>query len=58
MKTVRAISTTVAAIEDRKSDSNEHHAKTTAVTSTKPHATSRFRGGSRLLDAAYLLRKF
>ena len=49
---VRAISTTIAAIEDRKSDSNKHHVKATAVTSAKPHASSRLPGGSRLLDAA------
>jgi len=50
--TVRAISTTIAAIEDRKSDTNEHHVKATAVTSAKPHVISRLHGGSRLLDAA------
>ena len=56
--TVRAISPTIAAIEDRKSDRNEHHAKTTAVTTAKPHAISRLRGGSRSLDTAGLLRQF
>ena len=50
--TVRAISTTIAAIENRKHDSNERHAKTTAVTSVKPHVISRLRGGSILLDTA------
>jgi len=50
--TVRVISTTIAAIEDRKSDSIDHFAKTTAVTSAKLHAISRLPGGSRLLDKA------
>ena len=51
--TVRAIiSTTIAAIEDRKSDSSEHHAKVTAVTSAKPQSISRLRGESRSLDTA------
>ena len=50
--TVRAISPTIAAIEDRKSDRNEHHAKTTAVTRAKPHAISRLPGASRSLDTA------
>ena len=50
--TVRAINTTIGAIEDRKSDSNEHHVKATAVTSAKLHAISRLPGGSRLLDKA------
>jgi len=49
---VRAINTSIAAIEDRKSDSNEHHAKATAATSAKPHVISRLRGGSSLLDTA------
>jgi len=47
---VRAISTTIATIEDRKSDSNEHHMKTTV--SAKPHVISRLRGESRSLDKA------
>ena len=46
--TVRAISTTIAAIEYRKSDSNEYH----AVTSAKPHVISRLPGGSTSLDMA------
>ena len=50
--TVRAISPTIAAIEDRKSDRNEHHAKTTAVTRAKPHAISKLPGASRSLDSA------
>jgi len=50
--TVRAISPTIAAIEDRKSDRNEHHAKTTALTRAKPHAISRLPGASRSLDTA------
>jgi len=50
--TVRAISRTIATIEDRKSDRNEHHAKTTAVTRAKPHAISRLPGASRSLDTA------
>jgi len=50
--TVRAISTTIAAMEDRKSDSNERHAKVTAATSTKPHSISRLREASKLLDTA------
>jgi len=45
--TVRAISTTIAVIEDRKSYSKEHHAKATAATSAKPHEISRLRGESR-----------
>ena len=49
---LRAISTMIAAVEDRKSDTNEHHVKATAVTSAKPHVISRSPGGSRLLDAA------
>ena len=48
--TVRAISTTIAAIEDRKSDSNEHRAKTTA--SAKPRFISRLPGASKSLDTA------
>jgi len=48
--TVRAIITTIAVIEDRKSDSNEHHVKATVVTSARPHFISRLRGASRLLD--------
>ena len=50
--TVRAIRTTVAAIEDRKSVSNEQRTTATAVTSAKPHAISRLRGASRLLGTA------
>jgi len=50
--TVRAISTTIAAIEGRKSDSNEYHVKTTAVTSAKPRVISRLRGASTSLDMA------
>jgi len=49
---VRAISTTIAAIEDRKSDSNEHHVMATAVLSAKPHVISRLLGESGLLDRA------
>ena len=48
--TVRVISTTIAAIEGRKSDSNEHHAKATVLTSAKPQSISRLRGESRSLD--------
>ena len=50
--TVRVIRTTIAAIEDRKNDSNEDHVKATATTSAKPHVISRLHGGSRLLDKA------
>jgi len=50
--TVRAINTTIAAIEDQKSASNENHAMATAVMRAKPHAISRLRGGSRLLGRA------
>ena len=50
--TVRAIITTIAAIEDRKGDSNEHHVKATVVKSAKPHSISRLRGESRSLDTA------
>ena len=46
--TVRVVSTTIAAIEDRKSASNAHHVKATAATGVKPHSISRLRGGSRL----------
>jgi len=56
--TVRAISITIAATEDRKSDSNEDHVKATAMTSAKPHVISRLHGGSRLLDKASLPRSF
>ena len=49
---VRAISTTIAAIEDRKSDSNKHHVKATVVTGAKPHSISRSPGASRLHDTA------
>ena len=45
--TVRAIRTTIAAIEDRKSDSDEYHAKATAVTNTKLRFISRLHGESR-----------
>ena len=48
--TVRAISTTIAAIKDRKSDN--HCVKATAVTSAKPHAINRLRGESASLDTA------
>ena len=49
MATVRAISTTIAAIEDRRSGSNdEHH----AVTHAKPHSISRLRGARVSLDTA------
>jgi len=44
--TERTISTTIAAIEDRKSGSNKHHVKT-AVTSATTLSSSRLRGGSR-----------
>ena len=50
--TVRAISTTIAPIEDRRSDGNEHHAKVTAGTSAKPQSISRLRGESSSLDTA------
>ena len=50
--TVRVISTTIAAIEDRKSDSIEHHVKATAVTSAKPHSISRLHGASISLGTA------
>jgi len=50
--TARATSTTIAAIKDRKSDSNEHHAKVTAATSAKPQDISRLRGESRSLNTA------
>jgi len=43
--TVRAISTTIAAIEER--NSNEHHVTATAVTSAKLHFISRLHGESR-----------
>ena len=46
--TVAAISTTIDAIEDRKSDNNEHH----AVTHAKPHSISRLRGARVSLDTA------
>ena len=39
-----------ATIEDRKSDSNGHHVKATAVTGAKLHSISRLRGASRSLD--------
>jgi len=44
---LRAISTTIAAIEDRKSDSDEYHAKASAVTNTKLRFISRLHGESR-----------
>ena len=50
--TVRAINTTIAAIEDWKSYRNEQHVKATAVTSAKLHSTSRLPGASRSLDVA------
>ena len=50
--TLRAISTTIAAIEDRKSGNNEHHVKATAVTSARPHSISRLPGTSTSLDTA------
>ena len=50
--TVAAISTTIDAIEDRKSDNNEDHVKATAATSAKLHVISRLHGGSRSLDKA------
>jgi len=50
--TVRTISTTLAAIEDRKSDSNEQHVKVTAVTRAKLRFISRLRGASTSLDTA------
>ena len=50
--TVRAINPTIAVIEGRKSDSNELHVKTLAVTSAKPHVISRLRGASTSLDTA------
>jgi len=50
--TVGAISTTIDAIEDRKSDNNEDHVKATAATSAKPQSISRLRGESRSLDTA------
>ena len=51
-RAVRVISTTIAAIEDRKSDSIEHHVKATAVTSAKPHSISRLHGASISLGTA------
>ena len=56
--TVRATNTTIAAIEDGKSDSNEHHAKATAGTSAKPHVINRSRGESRSLDTVCLPMPF
>ena len=50
--TVRAIKTTIAAIEGHKSASNEHHVKATAVPSAKSHVISKLRGESRLLAKA------
>ena len=50
--TVRAISTTIAATEDRKSDSKEDNVNATVVTSAKPHVISRLRGASTSLDMA------
>ena len=50
--TVRAISTTIGAIKDRKTYNNEHRVKATVVTSAKPHSISRLRGESTSLDAA------
>ena len=50
--TVVAISTTIDAMEDRKSDSNEHRVRATSVTSAKPQYISRLRGGSRSLETA------
>ena len=49
---VRAINTTIDAIEDRKSDSNDHHVKATLVTSAKPHVISRLSGESTSHDTA------
>ena len=49
---VRAINTTIDAIEDRKSDSNEHLVKAIAVTGARPQSISRSPGGSSLLDTA------
>ena len=54
--TVRVISTTIAAIEVRKSDSNEHHGKETA--SAKRRSISRLRGASTSLDTARLPSSF
>jgi len=45
--TVRAISTTIAAIEGRKSDNNEHRMRATAVTTAKHHFISRLPGENR-----------
>jgi len=45
--TVRAISITIAATEDRKSDNNLHHVKATAVTSAKPRSVSKLPGGNK-----------
>ena len=50
--TVRAIRTTIAAIEDQKSDSNDHRLTATAVTSAKPHSVNKFCGASPSLDKA------
>ena len=50
--TVRAISTMIAAIEDHKSDSNEHHVKAIVGTSAKPHFISRLHGVSISLGTA------
>ena len=44
---LRAISTTIAAIEDWKSDTNEYRVEATAVTSAKLQFISRLRGESR-----------
>ena len=45
--TVRAITTTIAAIKDRMSDNNLHHVKATAVTSAKPRSVSKLPGGNK-----------
>ena len=50
--TVRGISTTIAATEDRKSGSNEDRVKATAVMSVKLHSISRLRGISTSLRPA------
>ena len=50
--TSRAISTTIVAIEDQKSDSNKDHVKATAVSPAKPHVINRLRGGSVSLNTA------
>jgi len=56
--TVRAITTSIAAIKDRKSDGAEYRVKASADMSEKPHAISRSPGVSASLDSACLPRRF